>query len=136
MTGDDDADDDDQEGQPAEPQLFDAGEPRQVRKRETKRQIAERRADEWWQRVLSDPVGRAQMWGILQTECHAFEERFACGPSGFPQPEATWFEAGKQSVGLRLYQTLMARDPVNTQQMVIENDPRFAKWANKEDKNG
>ena len=39
-----------------------------------------------------DPRGRQEMWGLLQA-AHAFEERFACGPNGFPQVEATWFHA-------------------------------------------
>lgn len=133
MNGDDDAPDDDQPENSAE-QPFDAGDSVAVRKRETKAQLARRRADEWWRKTLDDPIGRRELWGIIQTECHAFDERFACGPNGFPQTEATWFEAGRQSVGLRIYQTIMARDPMNTHQMLIENDPRFARFATPEDK--
>lgn len=132
MSGDDDDTDDQPED--GQPQAFDAGEPSAVRKRETKAQIKQRRADEWWRRILADPVGRLEMWGIIQSECHAFEERFACGPNGFPQAEATWFEAGRQSVGQRLFLTLMARDPVNTMLMLTEYDPRFARFAPKDDK--
>lgn len=133
MSGDDDDPDDDQQLE-GEPKPYDAGEPAAVRKRETKAQLRARQADEWWRRMLADPVGRREMWGIIQTECHAFEERFACGPSGFPQAEATWFEAGRQSVGQRLFQTMFMRDPVNAMMMLTENDPRFARFAPKDDK--
>lgn len=126
MADEDDADD--QDGQPA----YDAGEPSAVRKRETKAQLRQRQKDDWWRRTLADPVGRREMWGIIQQECHAFEERFACGPNGFPQAEATWFEAGRQSVGQRLFQTLFMRDPVNAMLMLAENDPRFAQYAPKD----
>ena len=132
MSGDDEPGDDDQPTEGAAEQPFDAGEPSAVKKRETKAQLARRRADEWWRKVMADPIGRREVWGIIQTECHAFDDRFACGPGGFPQPEATWFEAGKQSFGLRLYQTLLARDPMNTLAMMHENDPRFAHFAPKE----
>ncbi len=129
MAGDDDDGDQTQEDGPA---LFDAGEPAQVRKRETAAQRRTREADDWWRRILADPIGRREMWGIIQTECHAFEERFACGPNGFPQTEATWFEAGRQSVGQRIFQTILARDPVNTMRMLTEHDPRFARFAPKD----
>lgn len=136
MIGDDDPrDDDSDETEGAEqPELFNAAEPKQVQKRESKAKRAKRLSDAWWRRVLADPVGRAQMWGIIQTECHAFEERFACGPVGFPDANATWFEAGRQSVGQRLYQTLMTIDPMNTHLMLIENDPRFSGLVPKEAK--
>jgi len=123
-------DDDDTDDQPG--QAFDAGEPAAVRKRETKAQQRQRQSDDWWRRTLADPIGRRELWGIIQTECHAFESRFACGPSGFPQTEATWFEAGKQDVGQRLFQTSFMRDPVNAMLMLAENDPRFARYAPKD----
>lgn len=126
------ADEDDADDQDGQPQAYDAGEPSAVRKRETKAQLRQRQTDEWWRRTLADPVGRREMWGIIQQECHAFEERFACGPNGFPQAEATWFEAGRQSVGQRLFQTLFMRDPVNAMLMLAENDPRFAQYAPKD----
>lgn len=84
------------------------------------------RAAEFWKQALSNEVGRAELWGILQ-DCHAFETRFACGPNGFPQPEATWFEAGKQDVGQRLFFTLTKHDRAGAFLMLDEHDPRFAK---------
>lgn len=131
MSGDDDDAEDQPEGQP---ELFDAGEPAAVRKRETKAQLRQRQSDAWWAKLLADPVGRREMWGIVQTECHAFEERFATGPTGFPQQEATWFEAGKQSIGLRIWQTMFMRDPPGAMLMLAENDPRFVRFAPKDAK--
>lgn len=130
MVGDDDGPDDDQQPDGQPPQ-YDAGEPAAVRKRETKAQLRQRKADEWWGRLLDDPVGRREVFGIL-AECHTFEERFACGPNGFPQSEATWFEAGRQSVGLRLFQTLFMRHPMNAMLMLSENDARFVRFAPKD----
>lgn len=130
MTGDDDDADPPETEQPE--QQFDAGEPAQVKKRESKAKLRERQADAWWAKLLGDPVGRREMWGIIQTECHAFEERFACGPNGFPQEQATWFEAGRQSVGQRIYQTMFMRDPAGTMLMLAENDARFVRFAPKD----
>lgn len=81
---------------------------------------------EFWQRVFADPIGRREMWRVLD-QCHPFEERFACGPSGVPQPEATWFHAGQQAFGLRLYRSwlILAREGVLTMQ--DEHDSAFVK---------
>lgn len=90
---------------------------------------AKREADEaeaFWAGVFRSAVGRREMWKLLQVT-HAFEERFACGPNGFPQVEATWFHAGEQAVGQRLYQTWLRRDPITVAAMHAENDPNFAK---------
>jgi hypothetical protein len=103
---------------------FDAGNPDHVRKRETAQQIKDRESDRFWKSVFSDPVGRREMWLFLEA-AKPFEERFACGPNGFPQPEATWFNAGQQSLGLRIYQTWLNKFPELVMQMQRENDPRF-----------
>ena len=80
----------------------------------------------FWQQVFAHPVGRRAMWGILSA-AHAFEERFACGPNGFPQPEATWFHAGEQALGQRLFQTWLAAEPQGVTLMLFEHDSRFPK---------
>lgn len=88
---------------------------------------AKRRRDaagKFWATVLDDPVGRAEVWGLLTT-AGAFETRFACGPNGFPQTEATWFHAGSQAFGLDLFMRLQALDPAGVLKMQIEHDPRF-----------
>jgi hypothetical protein len=89
----------------------------------------------FWQQVFAHPVGRREMWAILQS-AHTFEERFACGPNGFPQPEATWFEAGVQSFGQRLQRTWMAKQPEGYLAMLFENDPQFPKPSPPKKKRG
>lgn len=123
---DDDPPDDPDDELPSEQPTVDAASREGVRKQERRQDREEREATEFWRTVFADPVGRREMWRLLR-DLHPFEERFACGPSGFPQPEATWFEAGKQAVGLHLYHhwTRVAREGVLM--MLDEHDPRFAK---------
>lgn len=78
----------------------------------------------FWQQALEHPIGRRIIWGLL-TDAHTFDTAFACGPSGFPQPEATWFKAGEQAFGLRLYQTLLVKARAGTLLMQDEHDIRF-----------
>ncbi len=98
-----------------------------VRKRaaEKQRQTVES-GDAYWRRQLADPVGRREIWALIQS-AHAFEERFACGPNGAPQPESTWFQAGEQSFGLRLYLKLQQIDREGIWLAQNEHDPRYAK---------
>jgi hypothetical protein len=121
-------DDEIQEGElPIEPDpVVNAADERSLRKRKVGLKIQEREAERFWAGVFNDPVGRREMWRLLQS-AHPFEERFACGPNGFPQPEATWFHAGEQSLGLRLYQTWLCKFPDLVMLMHAEHDPRFAK---------
>ena len=81
-----------------------------------------------YRRLLSTPIGRRLVWDLLQS-CHTFETRFVCGPNGFPQPDSTWFHAGQQDVGLRLYQFLMRVDRPAVFSMHDENDTNFAEPA-------
>ena len=89
-------------------------------------ELERRETEEFWKAVFASPVGRREVWQLLQS-CHTFEERFACGPNGFPQPEATWFHAGEQSFGLRLYQKLMRLDRAGLGIMHDEYDSAFIK---------
>lgn len=75
----------------------------------------------FWQQVLADPVGRAEVWRILSSG-GAFRAPFACGPNGFPQPEATWFKAGQQALVLGEYHRLMRYDLAGVRQMLSESD--------------
>lgn len=83
--------------------------------------------ERFWRTVLADPVGRRELWNIIGVEAHAFETRFACGPNGFPQPDATWAAHGEQMLGQRLYQTLQTIDFEGAFLMLAEHDSRFAK---------
>lgn len=97
-----------------------------IRKRKlTQKQLA-RQDDDWWTAALNSEVGRRCLWSLIDA-AGSFEDRFACGPNGFPQPEATWFRAGEQAFGLKLYHKLLLRDPILVSAMHAENDPRFMK---------
>ena len=88
----------------------------------------EAEAREFWRQVLAHPVGKREIWGIL-SDASTFGERFACGPNGFPQSEATWFHAGEQALGLRLFLYLQKLQPEAVWAMQREFDPRFQKPA-------
>lgn len=103
-----------------------AADPIKVQRREKKLQRQARERDEFWIKIFASPVGRREMWAIL-SEGHCFEDRFACGPNGFPQAEATWFHAGQQALAQRLYQSWQLRDYEGVYRMLCENDPRFSK---------
>jgi hypothetical protein len=83
-------------------------------------------AQQFWKAVFASEVGRREMWRVLEA-CHTFSPVFACGPTGFPQPEATWFHAGEQAVGQRLYQSWALLDRAGMFAMLDEHDPRFTK---------
>ncbi len=103
----------------------DAAEPKAVDKKKRRIKRDDKEAREFWRKIFADPIGRREMWGIL-AQAHVFEERFACGPNGFPQAEATWFHAGEQALGQRLLQSWQIMSFVGVHLMLRENDPRFA----------
>jgi hypothetical protein len=106
--------------------FVDAASPIVHRRRLTKAALHHREVERFWQSVFADPVGRAEMWGILQN-AGTFDDRFGVGPNGFPQPEASWFHMGARSLGLRLFLswTVLAREGVAVMQN--EHDPRFVR---------
>ena len=104
-----------------------------VRRRRDTRRKARREEDErqeFWINVLSTPIGRREMWGILDAG-HAFSERFATGPNGFPQPEATWKEAGEQSLAFRIYLSWLRLAPEEVALMMRENHPSLSVAASR-----
>lgn len=124
-----DADDDHPVTHDIQPEgIGNAADPTEMRIAREKRDERMSDAERFWRGVLADPVGRREVWGLLQS-AHTFEERFACGPNGFPQPEATWFHAGEQSWGQRLYQRLQFLDREGTWLMLDEHDSRYARPA-------
>lgn len=85
-----------------------------------------KQATEFWRGVFENPVGRREMWNILRA-AHAFEVKFACGPNGFPQTEATWFALGEQQVGQRIWESWTILDRDGAFRMRDEFDPHFAR---------
>lgn len=102
-----------------------AVDPRQFVERRKHQEVQAEQVRLFWSRALRDPIGGLIVWQMLK-DLHAFEERFACGPNGFPQPEATWFEAGRQSFGLALYHKLALYDREALLALHDRFDPAFA----------
>ncbi len=110
----------------SEQPTVDAANPVMVRGRKKKVELERLQAEEFWKRVLSDPIGRREIWQLLQT-CHTFETKFGVGPNGFPNSEATFFHQGEQAIGQRLYQSLSIIDRAAVFKMHDEHDSRYAK---------
>lgn len=99
-----------------------------IEKAQRRSKHIEDRATDFWKRVLSEDIGRRVMWDVLQG-MHTFENRFATSPAGFPHTEATWFQAGEQAAGWRLYDALRKASFQGVHLMHTENDPYFAEKA-------
>lgn len=106
------------------PQIENAASPKAQRRRKLTAKLRQREHEQFWRAVLASETGRREIWGLLAS-AHTFEERFACGPNGFPQVEATYFHAGEQAFGQRFYQTLLILDLEGVRAMHAENDHRF-----------
>jgi hypothetical protein len=124
--GDDDLFHDDEDGaEAAEQGTVDAASP--IARREiTRRQKREREDSlQFWRTCLNTAVGRRELWRNVVAAGRVFEAGFACGPNGFPQSEATWFQAGESTFARRLYLAWLRdhRDLVGL--MHDENDPHF-----------
>ncbi len=78
-----------------------------------------------WRAILNDKIGRREMWRLIQEDCNGFTPPFACGPNGFPNEQATWFQAGLYSLGQRLYQRWLRIAPDSVRLMHEENDSAF-----------
>ena len=87
-------------------------------------EVRKNEREDFWKRVLGDRVGREMVWELL-ISCHAFDTFFPCGPTGFPDPNAAFFMAGCQSIGLKIYRDLQVMDFDGIRLMHNENDPRF-----------
>jgi hypothetical protein len=120
----------DDEGDEIEQPAVDAGNPVAVRRRKKQLKFDKQDSVNFWKLVFSTPVGRREMFGMLRAT-HWSEIKFACGPNGFPQPDATWFAAGEQSVGDRFFISWLIMDPENVLLMLRENDHRFAEVKDK-----
>ena len=112
--------------QPSQEPTVDAGSPKVYRRRKRDAEIDQRENDNFWRRALADPVGRRELYRFIAS-CGTFSTPFACGPNGFPQPEATWFKAGEKATGQRFFDSLVVLDRVNFYKMLDECDPRFAR---------
>lgn len=121
MTPDDEQEDD---GPATLETTVDASDPRQIRRRETELEIRRREAEVFWRAVFADPVGRREMWNVLE-DAHTFQVQFSAGPTGFPDPLATWFQAGEQAYGYRLFLSWMKIDRQGVLTMMAEHEARL-----------
>lgn len=111
------------EEQPSLQPTVDAADPDAVKEVVLQKTIRGRQSRDFWRRVMSDEIGREEVWKLLQ-DSHAFSPQFAVGPSGFPIPEQTWFHQGEQAFGYRFFLTLMKHDPENVLVMLTEHESR------------
>ena len=98
------------------------------RARKERLELEAMQAKAFWSQVLRDPVGQREIYRLLEAG-HLFEGSFAfaCGPSGFPQDNATWFRAGEKSFVERWYLKLAEFDRAAVLAMHDAFDPRFPK---------
>ena len=85
--------------------------------------------ESFWRAVLKEKAGRREIWRLIALEGRAFNTDFACGPTGFPNAEATWHNLGRQQWALRLYHDLLRIDPGGVRQMHADHDGRWPKRA-------
>lgn len=85
-----------------------------------------REVQRFWTSVLATKTGRAEIWRLLD-EAGTFRTEFACGPTGFPDPNATFFKLGQSTWGMRLYQDLLVWDRQGVMRVHDEHDHRFVK---------
>ena len=122
-------DDDEPEAVSSEVPADDAAvEPKAYRAKQRDAEQRDMERAKFWRDVLAGEIGRREIFALL-TDAHAFEERFACGPNGFPDPHATFFHAGEQAFGHRLFLTVLKYDRARTLLMLEENDARLARPA-------
>ena len=131
---DDDADPDKETvadaNDPGKPATETADSPK-VKQRKLTAKQERRQREEFWRGIFSSEVGRREIWRLMFANDmgHPFETRFSCGPNGFPDPAATWYERGSQDLARRQLDTLTTIDRAGVFAMLDENDQRFIAMA-------
>lgn len=85
------------------------------------------RTSNFWRAILATKEGRDELWKILNG-AGVFRAPFVSN-NGFPDNQATWFQAGKYAFVQGLYHQCMASDLEGTRQMLIEHDGGFKAMA-------
>lgn len=129
MSDDDIPDDDENEPLPTTQPTVDSATPEGQREQRSKADADKRETEKFWRGVLADPIGRREMWRLFfgSNSTHAFNQDFSISPVGFPDPNAAWYQRGRQDFGLWFYHKLLAIDRTSVGMMHDEHDPRFAK---------
>ncbi len=97
-----------------------------VKRKQTRVRADKLEAEEFWRKTFASEVGRREMWGLLQA-AGVMAERFGAGPNGFPDPYATFFRAGVQSVSDHYLREWQIRDYAGVYLMLCEHHPRYPK---------
>ena len=84
----------------------------------------EREGAAFWQGVFASPVGRREVWKLLN-KFNTFKTVFADHGAGFPDNNETWYAHGQQMTGLGLYQTWIVKHTAEIGLMHQENDERL-----------
>ena len=69
------------------------------------------RRQAWLKQIMQHPEGRVWLKELLD-EMHAFETRFASVNGLAPDPYGSWFLAGQQKCGWKLWEQFDEADPV------------------------
>lgn len=101
------------------PPQVDAANPAETRRRKDKAAHERRELAEFLHAALRHPAGRRLLWDVLAS-AGTFEERYGFGPSGAPNPEASWSYRGQKDLGLRIYHGWAAMDPEGVLSLVME----------------
>lgn len=108
------------------PDLTDAANEEEQKRREQMRREREREDARYLKRVLASAAGRRFLWSILDA-AGTFEERYGFGPNGTPNQEAIWSYRGQKDLGLRLYHTWSIADRAGVLALLDEFHPHFPK---------
>lgn len=80
--------------------------------------------DRHWKQQLASKIGRRAIYRMF-AQAKLWETPFAVGPNGFPQPDATWFQAGQRELVRGIHNKLQILDHASVYLMMCENHPDF-----------
>jgi hypothetical protein len=121
---DDPPDDDIPRADEDNPETVSAVDPVQQSRKRRKAESEQDKAARFWKVVFGDGVGRRAMWEILESVGWR-NSPFTATAVGFPDPNATWFNAGRHAYAQHLFMTWLKQSPDGVMQMLAEHDPRF-----------
>jgi hypothetical protein len=99
----------------------------EIRRRQiaAERRLKENEGKRFWDRCLADPVGRKEIWALLNDRLNAFRTEFPFSPAGLPDQFAVWFKHGRSTAGFEFAQYLQMCSRDGFREMQDEYDPRF-----------
>jgi hypothetical protein len=122
---DDPPDDESPRADDDNPETVSAVDPIQQGRKRRKAENEQEKAARFWRAVFGDETGRRAMWEILESVGWR-NSPFTATAAGFPDPNATWFNAGRHAYAQHLFMTWLRVDHDGVMLMLAEHDPRFA----------